>query len=404
MQMVQEPEIQRGYEEARRKVVEALCNLNFARVLSIGWQTSTAKTAQAGTIFQGEVMEVFSGRHSKASARQAYFSKYTRNETGVNVMGCFNLVDSPMGPTHASSTPQVGDILVGNFTPALQRGKLPFEFKHWCNNGKPLLELVRILQFGSRMSKGELHTLLRQPASVTANFALRLQGASLKAHEKAEAQRAAGAQDDIWLLARALCFCELEPDDKLKLSKPHYQILSQLAMTTLDETMLEDLQKHMPAPEEEKPFQNPFDGYPPSHFQSFAGPYSYGQPQGSKTPEFQPSSPVQGSPVQGNPGNKTPPFFSPPSPKSPPYAPSSPKYQPSSPQPPYAKPRSPPYRPQSIEPGEVNELAKLPTFTDVPQTTTVGTSVLSRLLGQIDKSTLQAQLSPPKPLVSYEDI
>jgi hypothetical protein len=364
MQMVQEPEIQRGYEEARRKVVEALCNLNFARVLSIGWQTS--KTTTQAQIFQGEVMEVFSGRHSKASARQAYFSKYTRNETGVNVMGCFNLVDSPMGSTHASSVPQVGDVLVGNFTPALQRGKLPFEFKHWCNNGKPLLELVRILQFGSRMSKGELHTLLRQPASVTANFALRLQGASLKAHEKLEAQRAAGAQDDIWLLARALCFCELELDDKLKLSKPHYQILSQLAMTTLDEAMLEDLQKIMPAPEDEKPFQNPF----------VATAYGQQLDSGGKTPEyFCPPSPKPSSPVY--------------QPSSPAYKPSSPAFMPSSPA---YKPSSPPYIPD-------DGLANLPTFTSSPPSIPT-TSILSQLLGKIDKTTLAAT----KPLVSYKEI
>jgi hypothetical protein len=252
------------------------------------------------------------------------------------------------------------------------------------------------------MSKGELHTLLRQPASTTANFALRLQGASLKAHEKLEAQRAAGAQDDIWLLARALCFCELEPDDKLKLSKPHFQILSQLAMTTLDETMLEDLQKLMPVQAEEpvKPFQNPFET---SSYGSFGvgnyGQDAYGQ-SGRKSPEYRPSSPAY---VPEDTGGKTPPFFSPPSPKSPAFAPSSPAYQPSSPayQPSSPKPSSPPYRPEPIEvePGEVTDgLAALPTFTALPQSATVSPSILTRLLGKIDKATLKSAT------VSYEDI
>jgi hypothetical protein len=290
-------------------------------------------------------------------------------------MGCFNLVDSPMGPTHASSTPQVGDILVGSFTPALQRGKLPFEFKQWCCNGKPLLELLRILQFGSKMSKGELHTMLRQPASVTANFALRLQSATLKAHERALATQASEAQDDIWLLARALCFCELTPDPKLKLSKPHFDILSQLAMTTLDESMLEDLQKIMPVKHvEEVPFVNPFHQVP-----QYKG---YGQ-DGSKTPEYGGSSPV----------------FSPPSPKAspkqgntPPYAPSSPAFAPSSP--PYV-PESPPYRPMSPEEGAVDpaETAKALLQGMEPLPPPPPQSILSKLLSTIK--------NPP---VSYADI
>ena len=381
MQMVQEPEILRGYENARRKVAETLSNLNFARVVSI--VQMPPKFQGKENIFQGEVEEVFSGKHSKASARHAFFSKFSRNSMGVSVIGCFSIVDSAMGTEHVSSVPQLGDILVGSFVSATQRGKLPFEFKGWCNNGKPLLELLRIIQFGSRMSKGEIHSLLRQPASVTANFALRLQEKFLKVYERAEAQKAASAQDDIWLLARVLCFRDLEPDDKLKLSKPHFDILTQLAMTTLDEALLDDLQQIMPPKDESIIKETDFTGFVTGNKTPPWGNYGV-----NTSEKFQPSSP-----------SASPPRFAP----SPPYKPSSPEFAPSSP--PYAPspmPSSPPYKPPSPNkppsPPNVSlppdALASLPSFQSAPK------SILGKLLGSIDTKTLDTA----RGLVSYAEI
>lgn len=352
--MIQEPEILRGYESARRKVVETLSNLNFARVVSI---IQMPPKVGKDPIFQGEVEEVFCGKNSRVAARHAFFSKFLRNTMGVNVLGCFTLVDSAMGPDHSSSIPNVGDILVGSFVSASQRGKLPFEFKGWCNNGKPLLELLRILQFGSRMSKDELHMLLRQPASVTANFALRLQEKFLKPHERSEAQKSSLAQDDIWVLARALCFRELEQDDKLKLSRPHFDILTQLAMITLDETLLDDLQGIMPVREELKP-----DVITELDFKGFG---AYGQGvQERKTPPWQVAEK----------SSDTPKFM----PSSPTFMPSSPTYAPS----------SPPYHPESPK---LEDLPPLPP----PQVPTA----LSKLLSTIDTKTLNAAR-----LVNYSDV
>jgi hypothetical protein len=345
MQMIQEPEILRGYENARRKVVETLSNLNFARVVSI---MQMPPKVGKDPIFQGEVEEVFCGKNARVMSRHAFFSKFLRNTMGVNVLGCFTLVDSAMGPDHSSSIPNVGDILVGSFVSATQRGKLPYEFKGWCNNGKPLLELLRILQFGSRMSKEELHMLLRQPASVTANFALRLQEKFLKPHERSEALKSSLAQDDIWVLARALCFRELEQDDKLKLSRPHFDILTQLAMITLDETLLDDLQGIMPVREE-----------PVIKESDFSGMGAYGQ---GKVYESE---------------RKTPPWTTAES-GTPKFMPSSPTYAPS----------SPPYHPESPEP--IKELTLPP-----PQVP----SALSKLLSTIDTKTLNTVR-----LVNYSDV
>lgn len=439
MQMVQEPEVLRGYESARRRVAETLANLNFARVVSVIQNTS--RSNRGDFMFQGEVEEVFCGKHGRHASRHAYFSKFTRNESGVSVLGCFNLADTPMGPAHLSSVPQIGDVLVGSFVSAAIKGKLPFEFKGWCNNGKPLLELVRILQFGSRMSKGELYTLLRQPASVTASFALRLQKATLVASSRVNAERASEAQDDIWLIARALCFRELEIDPTLKLSKPHFEILNQLAMTTLDEEMLEDLQKLAP-PEPPQDFQ-----IPPSHFTGFAK-EGYGAeyqgsflPEGAKTPPYS-SSPVHPTkkhtslyddddvemsktpeymPSSPKPFKESPPYrpsspaYSPESPKevqkytpsSPKYAPSSPKYTPSSPK--YA-PSSPKHAPKvALEEGEIT-MEETKTSATNEQKPSMLTKLLSTIhlppshpLSRNSPAPFRS-LASPKDLVNYADI
>jgi hypothetical protein len=370
MQMIQEPEILRGYENARRKVVETLSNLNFARVVSI---IQMPPKVGKDPIFQGEVEEVFCGKNSRVMARHAFFSKFLRNTMGVNVLGCFTLVDSAMGPDHSSSIPNVGDILVGSFVNATQRGKLPYEFKGWCNNGKPLLELLRILQFGSRMSKGELHMLLRQPASVTANFALRLQEKFLKPHERSEALKSSLAQDDIWVLARALCFRELEKDDKLKLSRPHFDILTQLAMITLDETLLDDLQGIMPIREPEPIVKE-------SDFSGMYGAYGTYSAYGQKS-EVQSKEQTAEQSV-GDEGRKTPPWQVKES-GTPKFMPSSPTYMPS----------SPPYHPESPEPEKEFESLPPPQIPSQPQ------SALSKLLGTIDRKTLQNAR-----LVNYSDV
>jgi hypothetical protein len=370
MQMVQEPEVLRGYESARRKVAETLANLNFARVVSVIQNTS--RSNRGDFMFQGEVEEVFCGKHGRHASRHAYFSKFTRNESGVSVLGCFNLADTPMGAAHLSSVPQIGDVLVGSFVSAATKGKLPYEFKGWCNNGKPLLELMRILQFGSRMSKGELHTLLRQPASVTASFALRLQKATLSSSSRVNAERASEAQDDIWLIARALCFRELDIDTKLKLSKPHFEILNQLAMTTLDEEMLEDLQKLSPPEPPAQEFH-----IPSSYYTGFSAGAGYGAefqglPDGAKTPPYS-SSPVFPPKKhtslyddEDNQMSKTPEYMpSSPKPSSPAYRPSSPPYRPASP---IYKPASPSYKPASptFTPASPTYKPASPTYKDTP--------------------------------------
>jgi hypothetical protein len=119
-----------------------------------------------------------------------------------------------------------------------------------------------------------------------------------------------------------------------------------LAMTTLDEEMLDDIQKIAPAPaqsQEEPVFKNPFDTYKADASFSYGG---YGIPfAGNKTPPYGPTTTYPKSPE-----SKTPEYQA----TSPAFAPSSPMYGASSPVYPRSPiksttftPSSPPYIPES---------------------------------------------------------
>ena len=327
MQLSVNPEVVHGFEVSRRKVVESLTNMNFARIVSIVQLPNKIDPLEPH--FQGEVEEVFPSKH-RTSPKHAFFSRFSRNTQGVSVMGCFQIVDTPMGTCQASALPQLGDVLVGSFVEAGRKGKIPFEFKGWCNNGKPLLELLRVLQFGTRMSSKELHTLLRQPASITAAFALRLNSSTISLSQRRHAQKVSQSADDIWNIARALCFKDLSLDESLKTSVPHWDMMTQLAMNTLDEEFLDELNKLKPPSEEliyseqlgqSDPYGQNYGYTLPqaSDFGTF-GNKTYGDgTYGNKTPEY-PSTTTNYN------GSITPPYApsSPAQPSSPAYAPSSP--------------------------------------------------------------------------------
>jgi hypothetical protein len=322
MQLSVNPEVVHGFEVSRRKVVESLTNMNFAKIVSIVQLPNKLEPLEPH--FQGEVEEVFPSKHT-AFPKHAFFSRFSRNTQGVSVMGCFQIVDTAMGTCQASALPQLGDVLVGSFVEAGRKGKIPFEFKGWCNNGKPLLELLRVLQFGTRMSSKELHTLLRQPASVTAAFSLRLNSSTITLSQRRHAQKVSQSADDIWNIARALCFKDLSLDESLKTSVPHWDMMTQLAMNTLDEEFLDELNKIKPPCETQMYSSEPYGN---SQHQQLENSYRQGYtlPQGSDFGTFGNKTPEYPSTAADYTGSNTPPYA-----PSSPYRPTSPAYAPSSP-------------------------------------------------------------------------
>jgi hypothetical protein len=241
------PRVEKGFDESRSKLVDILNQLTFMRISVISFPKESMRQ---GNHFQGECVEILnnSGRTS-SNPRVGFFSRYSRqNGSGFNLLGGFTLIDCPVGAHHSSAMPQVGDILVGSLIPA-SKGKLPYELRGWCNNAKPLMELARIVQFGTRIGELELKRLLRQPASDSANALLRIGSQSLTEAEKQYAKSAASSADDFWFLARVVCFGKLDEDPTLKLSKSWIDLIDSIAMRFGDEALLDAWANKRPAPQ-----------------------------------------------------------------------------------------------------------------------------------------------------------
>ena len=327
------PTIIKGFDEARRKLVEALGALTFVKICVM---TFPENNVRAGTHFQGEAIEVFPGRHH-GHARTCFFSRFGRGFGTSQILGSFSLIDCPFDTSHPTAVPQIGDILVGSLSPA-KKGKIPFELRGWSNNAKPLLELARVLQYGTRMGENELKNLLKQPASSSAAMYLRL-NPNMNVVQKMNAQKSTEAADDLWCLARIVCFKKLDEDKTLKLSKPYVELVDALVIKYGDEEFLEEWSKVRPETEYVPEAYNPtgYGGYGAPYAVTGASflPPSFVPPTGAsmqaRTPEY-PSSPAS------SPYPPSSPKYTPSSPK---YTPSSPKYAPSSPTPSSPKSQSP---------------------------------------------------------------
>lgn len=242
LKTVAPPKLQRGFEMTRRKLVEMLAQFTFMRVTVVTFPECALRT---GRHFQGEAVEVFPGKHSHSQPRTAFFSRFARGN-GLSFFGVCQLVDCPISLDHPSAIPQVGDILVGACLKTA-KGKLPYELRGWSNNAKPLLELARIAQFGTRMSEKELATLLKQPGCSLAKIFLRLNENKpldpANAFEQRQRLQTARnnvlATDDFWALARIVCFAKLEEDATLQISVPFNDMVETIAMKTGDEALLE---------------------------------------------------------------------------------------------------------------------------------------------------------------------
>ena len=318
------PTIQKGFEATRRRLVEALQQVSFVRICVVTFPESTVR---AGTHFQGEAIEVFPGR-THSQPRTCFFSRFGRGFGSSQILGSFSLIDCPFDVGHSTAIPQIGDILIGSLSPA-KKGKIPFELRGWSNNAKPLLELARVLQFGTRMGENELKNLLKQPASASANMYLRL-NQSMPEAQKAAARKSVEAQDDLWCLARMVCFGKLEEDKTLKISKPYVELVDALVIKYGDEEMLEAWTKLRPQEYSPEVKEDYYGGYgaPVFSYGPVAYPVYAAPPAPSYAPAPSSNAAHHSGPPSYAPGTPTYPSSPPESPK---YAPSSPKYAPSSP-------------------------------------------------------------------------
>ena len=153
--------------------------------------------------------------------------------------------------------------------------------------------------------------------------------------QKAAAQKSVDAQDDLWCLARMVCFGKLDEDKTLKISKPYVELVDGLVIKYGDEEMLEAWSKIRP--QEYTPETDAYGGYGVTP--GYAPVYTFAPPYPAYSSNLAPApnsfAPAPNSVSYPQPSTPTYPSSPPESPKympsSPTYAPSSPVYKPSSP-------------------------------------------------------------------------
>lgn len=397
-----------SFDGARRALHEMLEPLTFVRVISVGQATARAggtSTQAVGShcpTFFGEAEEVSASMRSPAHkpGKRVFFSSFARqNGIGFSLGGCATLIDAPLGSEHISSMPTVGSILVGSaVASAKAKARCPFELRGWCSNARPLMELHRVVQFGTRGGESETRQLVRQAAADTATeFARALQAAgsegltSIAPHQRRACTAAASVADELDCLARIVLYGRMDclltdPPPRLGGRSPR-EFAETLALVLREGRIMEEFVKVAPPqfaaaaylPMLPPPaLANP--SLPPPAFGALSElskqPYmAYGMPvyrtggggqyasppraalnaDANKTPPYEPRSPqyMPSSPDGGRtPTGKATSFV----PSSPPYAPQSPAYAPQSPayapQSPAYAPQSPAYAPPSPESGE----------------------------------------------------
>ena len=399
-----------SFENARRTLHELLSPLTFVRVISVGQPRGAGSSApHATTAFTGEGEEVrptLATRGREGPGKRVFFSSFSRqNGLGFSLGGCATLVDSPLGSDHVSSVPQIGTIMVGSMVASSKaRARCPFELRGWCNNARPLMELHRIVQFGTRGGESETRLLVRQAAAETAveysrTLAAAGEGsfAMLSGTQRRHCASAASVADELDCLARVVLYGSMEclkGTPRLGGRQPR-EFVETLVLVLRDSRIIEEYNRVSPPPPPPVPAPLPnyfhqsmlayggagmqYDPVAQAHFRapvaSSAGCYRSPQrvgavspprspqycpssppPEGSKTPPYAPQSPqyCPTSPV----GNRTPQY----APQSPRYEPQSPQYAPQSPR--YV-PQSPPYCPSPLPappPGEAPRQPPSPPF------------------------------------------
>jgi hypothetical protein len=361
------------FPNARRKLNEILKAFCFVKVSEV-----THKPAQNGRpeFFHGLSSTQSNSRFETASER-VFFDKGGRLRYSATFdIGPCKLVDAAWGRDHPSALPQIGDILVGVLevnTGGNTKSRISKVLRSWSRHGKIIMELSRMVEFGTSLSEFDARSILRQNECAMVEQA-RL--ASNMGANVSSSGSSASSADDFWMLARLIlwgnvrplvvlhsiqtgCKCKIEPtsaelvaSSELKLSCSAYDFLSGLAFKLEDSELMKDFTDSLeifqpiilpPMPPPPVPYHLGYGVYSHSANPAPAAqlPVSQNYAQGNVTPPYAPSSPTY-------------------VPSSPTYAPSSPTYIPSSPQhlqvqapssPAYlahkSAPSSPVYRPSS---------------------------------------------------------
>jgi hypothetical protein len=359
-------EVRTTFHGARKKLNEILKTFSFVSVIEI-----TQVPARDGkpSFYHGIGLTHFSNRSRQTE--RVFFDKGGRLRYEANLeIGPCKLLDAAWGRDHITAVPQIGDLLVGLCEDNLKTGKkIAKVLRGWSRHGTILLELARMVEFGTSVQENDIPKIMRQKECL-------MQSMLPNGESNPNVLKFIGA-DDFCALAKIILWgnirilavlhsiqtvrdCKVMPSSmeiaiagELKLSCSAFDFVSSLSFKLEDpeimKTFMNELvEQHFgnygrKTPPPDMNYLEEFKGAPPSPPFKPASPHAFAPP----SPPYRPSSPPPSPPYR--PSSPPKPPYRPSSPPSPPYKPSSPIAPPSPPYRPNSPmaPPSPPYRPKS---------------------------------------------------------
>jgi hypothetical protein len=203
----------------------------------------------------------------ESSSERVFFDKGGRLRYNATFdIGPCKLMDAAWGRDHPSALPQIGDILIGvleNNSGGPSKSRIPKVIRSWSRHGKIIMELSRMVEFGTGLTEFDARSILRQNECDMVEQVAKsvpLLGANITPITRSGGSSA----DDFWMLARLILWgnvrplvvlhsmqtsikCKIEPtsaeliaSSELKLSCSAYDFLSGLAFKLEDSDLLKD--------------------------------------------------------------------------------------------------------------------------------------------------------------------
>jgi hypothetical protein len=206
------------YPNARKKLHEIIKLFSFIKVSEV---THVPPTNGRPAFFHGIGLTISNSKYDNNgdTKERVFFDKGGRLRYNATFdIGPCKLIDAAWGRDHPSASPQIGDILIGVLEPNEKSGKgKPTKIlRSWSRHGKIVLELSRIVEFGTAVKELDIRKLLRQTECdmMQQIVAMRALGAGVggggSSREEIE-QHVINAADDFWMLARIVLWGNLRP-------------------------------------------------------------------------------------------------------------------------------------------------------------------------------------------------
>jgi len=201
-----------SFAVARRSLYDILSQYCFGKIVELVEMPATETRL---SFFHGKILVVNNSyfqqqqgtsRNAAAAAEYLFFDKAGRQKSMISI-GPVKLIDTVHALGHKNAVPQLGEILIGLKVENTNEKRLklqPFIFRSWSMNGKIILDLFRMVQYGTKMSDLEIRPLFRQTAGAVAQKIKEASGESLPFEQKVSMLKCVRAIDDIYIVAKMI--------------------------------------------------------------------------------------------------------------------------------------------------------------------------------------------------------